>query len=168
MLLVIKTGNFTPGVDSTKICVLGSSGSPAQWPNCCHLVEIIFIRLCNIHRSPKKQQTESLSRWNLILRDYRRIWELIRSNEMVMSETTLQLVEVNQRKLTMWHNNHLKGQEVSVLLQGLDLPVALDALLPARVQPVVPPQYSHSWTGKDNVLKDQALSCLYICHSNFI
>ncbi len=96
-----KKAVFTPGVDSTKICVLGSSGSPAQWPNCCHLVEIIFIRLCNIHRSPKKQQTESLSRWNLILRDYRRIWELIRSNEMVMGETTLQLVEVNQRKLTM-------------------------------------------------------------------
>jgi hypothetical protein len=64
-----------------------------------------------------------------------------------MSETTLQLVEVNQRTLTTWHNNRLKGQEVSVLLQGLDLPeahpVALDALLPARVQPVVPPQYSH-------------------------
>ncbi len=96
-----KKAVFTPGVDSTKICVLGSSGSPAQWPNCCHLVEIIFIRLYNIHRSPKKQQTESLSRWNLILRDYRRIWELIRSNEMVMGETTLQLVEVNQRKLTM-------------------------------------------------------------------
>lgn len=64
-----------------------------------------------------------------------------------MSETTLQLLEVNQITLTKWHNNGLKGQEVSVLLQGLELPeprpVALDALAPARVQPVVSPQYSH-------------------------
>ncbi|XP_052420251.1 uncharacterized protein LOC127964133 [Carassius gibelio] len=72
---------------------------------------------------------------------------LILSNGTVMSDTTLQLVEVNQRTLTTWHNNRLKGQEVSLLLQGLDLPearpVALDVLPPARVQPVVPPQYSH-------------------------
>lgn len=142
-----KKAVFTPGVDSTKRCVLGSSGSPAQWPNCCRLVELIFIRLCDIHRSPKKQRTQSLSRWDLILRDYRRIRQLILSNGTVMSETTLQLVEVNQRTLTTWHNERLKGQEVSVLLQGLELPearpVALDALPPAQVQPVVPPQYSH-------------------------
>ncbi|XP_052441051.1 uncharacterized protein LOC127979557 [Carassius gibelio] len=142
-----KKAVFTPGVDSTKRCVLGSSGSPAQWPNCCRLVEMIFIRLCNIHRSPKKQRTECLSRWDLILRDYRKIRQLILSNGTVMSDTTLQLVEVNQRTLTTWHNNRLKGQEVSLLLQGLDLPearpVALDVLPPARVQPVVPPQYSH-------------------------
>lgn len=54
---------------------------------------------------------------------------------MVMSETTIQLVEVNQRTLTMWYNDNLKGQEISMLLQGLDLPevrpVALDALPPA-------------------------------------
>ncbi len=142
-----KKAGFTPGVDSTKRCVLGSSSSPAQWPNCCCLVEIIFIRLCNIHRSPKKLWTESLSRWDLILCDYRRIRQLILSNGTVISETTLQLVEVNQWTLTTWHNNRLKGREVSVLLQGLDLPearpMALDALFPARVQPVVPPQYSH-------------------------
>ncbi|KAL1265440.1 hypothetical protein QQF64_003467 [Cirrhinus molitorella] len=142
-----KKAVFTPGVDSTKRCVLGSSGSPAQWPNCCRLVVMIFIRLCNIHRSPKKQRTESLSRWDLILRDYRKIRQLILSNGTVMSETTLQLVEVNQRTLTTWHNTRLKGQEVSVLLQGLELPearpVALDALPPARLQPVVPLQYSH-------------------------
>ncbi|XP_026145904.1 uncharacterized protein LOC113120174 [Carassius auratus] len=142
-----KKAVFTPGVDSTKRCFLGSSGSPAQWPNCCRLVEMIFIRLCNIHRSTKKQLTESLSRWDLILRDYRRIRQLILSNGTVMSDTTLQLVEVNQRTLTTWHNIRLKGQEVYLLLQGLDLPearpVALDALPPARIQPVVPPQYSH-------------------------
>ncbi|XP_057191375.1 uncharacterized protein LOC130555294 [Triplophysa rosa] len=55
-----KKAVFTPGVDSTKRCVLGSSGSPAQWPNCCRLVEMIFIRLCNIHRSPQKQRRESV------------------------------------------------------------------------------------------------------------
>ncbi|TWW62873.1 hypothetical protein D4764_04G0015200 [Takifugu flavidus] len=50
-----KKAVFTPGVESTKRCVLGSSGSPAQWPNCCRLIETIFVRLCNIHTSPKKE-----------------------------------------------------------------------------------------------------------------
>ncbi|TWW53881.1 hypothetical protein D4764_0223800 [Takifugu flavidus] len=50
-----KKAVLTPGVESTKRCVLGSSGSPAQWPNCCRLIETIFMRLCNIHTSPKKE-----------------------------------------------------------------------------------------------------------------
>ncbi|KAJ8247238.1 hypothetical protein COCON_G00234370 [Conger conger] len=138
-----KKAVFTPGVDSTKRCVLGSSGSPAQWPNCCRLVEKIFLRLSNIYRSPKKQGTVSVSRWDLILRDYRRIRQLILSNVIVMQQTALQLVEA----LMTWHNERLKAQEVSVLMQGLQLPVArpvtLDTLPPARVQPVAPPNYSH-------------------------
>ncbi|XP_067308276.1 uncharacterized protein [Pseudorasbora parva] len=142
-----KKAVLTPGVDSTKRCVLGSSSSPAQWPNCCRLVEMIFIKLCNIHQTPQKQQTESLSRWDLILLDYRKIQQLILSNGTVMSKTALQLVEVDQKNLTTWHNECLQGQEVSGLLRGLKppeaCPVSLDALHLARVQPVVSPQYSH-------------------------
>ncbi|XP_073728786.1 uncharacterized protein [Misgurnus anguillicaudatus] len=41
-----KTPTRTPGVESTTRCVLGASSAPAQWPDCCRLVETIFIRLC--------------------------------------------------------------------------------------------------------------------------
>ncbi|XP_063052394.1 uncharacterized protein LOC134447039 [Engraulis encrasicolus] len=145
-----KRADFTPGVDSTKRCVLGSTGSPAQWPDCCRLIELIFIRLCNIYRTPKKQGTASLSRWDCILRDYRKIRQLIlmnSANHGKMRQTTLQLVVVNQTTLISWHNDRLKKQEVSVLLQGLDLPVARpvssDPLPPAQLQPASPPRHSH-------------------------
>ncbi|KAJ8351897.1 hypothetical protein SKAU_G00233730 [Synaphobranchus kaupii] len=47
-----KKPDFTPGVESMTRCVLASTGSPAQWPNSCHLVESIFVKLCDIHKSP--------------------------------------------------------------------------------------------------------------------
>lgn len=59
-----KKVGFTPGVDSLNRCVLGSTASPAQWPDCCRLVEAIFIRLCGIHLSPRRKG-RLLSRWSL-------------------------------------------------------------------------------------------------------
>ncbi|XP_076848241.1 uncharacterized protein LOC143493605 [Brachyhypopomus gauderio] len=142
-----KKAVFTPGVESTKRCVLGSSGSPAQWPDCCRLIESIFIRLANIHRSPKTLGKVSVSRWALMLEDYRKIRQLVLNNGTVMEQTTLQLVEVNQKTLMQWYKERLKSQEVSVLLQGVRLPdarpVAAQPLLPANVQPDEPPQYPH-------------------------
>lgn len=38
-----KKPSKTPGVDSTIRCVLGVSSASAQWPDCCRLVETIFI-----------------------------------------------------------------------------------------------------------------------------
>ncbi len=38
-----KKPEFTPGVESMTRCVLGSTGSPAQWPDCCRLVECILL-----------------------------------------------------------------------------------------------------------------------------
>ncbi|XP_056880780.1 uncharacterized protein LOC130521167 [Takifugu flavidus] len=162
-----KKAVFTPGVESTKRCVLGSSGSPAQWPNCCRLIETIFVRLCNIHTSPKKRGQHSISRWSLILQDYKKIRQLVLCNGTLMEQTTLQLVVVNQTTLMQWYNQRLKGQEVSVLLQGVQLPVtrpvAADPLPCAKTKPISLPQYQHqppayqlhtpyaskySWTGK--------------------
>ncbi|KAI2665218.1 Penicillin-binding protein activator LpoB [Labeo rohita] len=54
---------------STTRCVLGASSAHAQWPDCCLLVETIFIRLCTIHPSPKRKWKGALSRWSLILQD---------------------------------------------------------------------------------------------------
>ncbi|KAJ8382141.1 hypothetical protein SKAU_G00029200 [Synaphobranchus kaupii] len=84
---------FTPGVESVRRCAISTSGSPAQWPDCCRLVESIFIRLCNIHRSPVKKMKGTLTRWTLILSDYRKIRQLLLSNGAVMHATTLQMVE---------------------------------------------------------------------------
>ncbi|XP_051246739.1 uncharacterized protein LOC127358005 [Dicentrarchus labrax] len=142
-----KKAVFTPGVESTKRCVLGSNSSPVQWPNCCRLVETVFVRLCNIHTSPQKMGQHSMSRWSLILQDYKKIRQLILYNGIIMQQTPIQLVEVNQTTLTQWHNQRLKGQEVSVLLQGVQLPearpVACIPLQPAKTQPEFPPQYQH-------------------------
>ncbi|RVE59060.1 hypothetical protein OJAV_G00200540 [Oryzias javanicus] len=54
----------------------------------------------------------------------KKIRQLVLTNGPVMKETTLQLVEVNQTTLVQWHNRRLKAQEVSVLLQGVQLPTA--------------------------------------------
>ncbi|KAL0970157.1 hypothetical protein UPYG_G00238140 [Umbra pygmaea] len=141
-----KKAVFTPGVDSLNRCVLGASASPAQWPDCCRLVEAIFVRLCSLHKSQKKKGNGTVTRWTLILQDYKRIRQLILANGAIMQSTTLQLVEVNQTTLIQWHNRRVKRQDLSVLMQGINLPgsipVASEPLPPANVRPAVaPPQH---------------------------
>ncbi len=111
----------TPGVESTTRSVLGTSSAPAQWPDCCRLVETIFVRLCTVHPSPKRKGKGTLSRWSLILQDYRRIRQLVLGNSLVMGGTSMQLVEVNQNTLIQWYKHRQKKQELSVLLQGIQL-----------------------------------------------
>ncbi|XP_057214898.1 uncharacterized protein LOC130569327 [Triplophysa rosa] len=124
-----KRPTHTPGVESTTRCVPGAGSVPAQWPDCCRLVETIFIRLCTIHRSPKKKGKGSLSRWSLILQDYRRIGQLVLGNSMVMEGTSMQLVEVNQNTLIQWHNNRQREQE---LLEPEEAPEAQEPLQGAK------------------------------------
>lgn len=140
-----KKAEFTAGVESLKWCVLGSTASPAQWPDCCRFVETIFVRLCRLHKTPKKQgQGGTLTRWTLILQDYRNIRQLILGNEAIMLSTTLQLVEVNQMTLIQWHNKRVKRQDVTLLMQGINLPgplpLAFEVLPPANIRPAAPPQ----------------------------
>ncbi|TKS65405.1 hypothetical protein D9C73_027938 [Collichthys lucidus] len=130
-----KRPEFTPGVESTTRCVLASSGSPAQWPDCSRLVESICVKLCNIHKSPKKQGSYSLTRWTLILTDYSKIRQLVLGNATVMQSTTLQLFEINQTTLTQWHNKRLKRQDSRILLQGVNLPDSVPVA--ARPLPLV-------------------------------
>ena len=141
-----KKAEFTPGVESVRRCTIASTASPAQWPDCCRVLESIFVRLCNIHKCPsKKGKTDKrLTRWTLILQDYRRIRQLILANGAVMTSTSLQLVEVNQTTLIQWHNKRVARQDVSLLCQGVDLPapipVATEALPAAIVRPAIAPQ----------------------------
>ena len=120
--------------------MLGASSAPAQWTDCCRLVESIFIRLCIIHQSPAKKGKRADSRWSLILRDYR--YQLVVGNCRVMQGSEIQLVEVNQKTLIWWHNIRQKKQELSVLLQGTALPPALaeshEPLQEPRVLPAAP------------------------------
>lgn len=147
-----KRADFTPGVDSMTRCVLGSSGSPAQWPDSCRLVEAIFVRLCRLHQRPVKKGKGTMTRWTLILQDYKKIRQLVLGNGIVMQATTLQLFEVNQTTLIQWHNKRVKRQDLTVLLQGVNLPpsipVATVPLPPARSLPTVafqPPGQQHQY-----------------------
>ncbi|RXN08810.1 hypothetical protein ROHU_011351 [Labeo rohita] len=130
-----KKPEFTPGVESMTRCVLGSTGSPAQWPDYCRLVECIFVKLCDIHKSPKKQGKYALTRWTLILRDYSKIRQLVLGNGTVMQSSTLQLFDVNQTTLIQWHNKRLKRQECNILLQGVNLPASIP-VAPVPLPPV--------------------------------
>ena len=89
-----------------------------QWPDCCRVVETMFVRLCQVHKSPKKGK----SRWDLIVEDYERIRQLVLSNGAVMDSTTLKLVHVNTRTTQQWYSKWLKRQDERVLLQGIALP----------------------------------------------
>ncbi|XP_041846882.1 uncharacterized protein LOC121643501 [Melanotaenia boesemani] len=145
-----KKQKFTPGVDSLKRHALTTTAPLAQWPDCCRLIESIFVRLCDIHRSPKKRGTITVSRWDLILEDYRQIRRRILGNGTVMQQTALQLVDVSHTTLVQWHNKRVKRQDTAVMLQGLTLPsrlsAAADPLPAANVQPLfVAPQPGPSY-----------------------
>ncbi|MED6289149.1 hypothetical protein CHARACLAT_033361, partial [Characodon lateralis] len=139
------------GVESTKRCILGSSGSAAQWPDCSRLIEMIFIRLCNIHSSPKKIGQKTFSRWSQILNDYKKIRQPILNYGIIMKDTTLQLVTVNQTTLIQWHNKRFKAQDVAILMQGLVLPqerlIASEPLLPVNARPtqLTPHKHEHTY-----------------------
>ncbi|KAM9758030.1 uncharacterized protein ACNS7B_005148 [Menidia menidia] len=153
---VPKRPSKTPGVESTIRCVLGASSAPAQWPDCCRLVENIFIRLCVLYPSPRRKGKGAESRWTLILRDYRKIRQLVVGNARVMQGTDIQLVEVNQNTLIQWHNSRQKKQELSILLQGTALPpvapVSEEPLPEPRALPAEPPtaQQEHHYRLPEN------------------
>ncbi|XP_030261766.1 uncharacterized protein LOC115574407 [Sparus aurata] len=128
----LKKPSQTPGVESTTLFMLGASSEPAQWPNCCRLVENIFIRLCDLHQGPVRKGKGADSRWSLILRDYHKIRQLVVCNSLVMQGSEIQLVEVNQNTLIQWHNSRQKMQELSVLPQG----TALHSALPESEEPL--------------------------------
>ena len=141
---VPKRPSVTPGVESTIRCMLGASSAPAQWPDCCRLVESIFIRLCTLYPSPMKKGKGSCSRWVLILKDYHKIRELVVCNPRLMDpeKTKMQLVEVNQTTLTAWHNGRKKDQELSVRLQGTTvLPAISEAQEPLPEAQAQPAEY---------------------------
>ncbi|KAK1884002.1 Titin [Dissostichus eleginoides] len=90
-------------------------------------------------QDPRKRGTGTVSRWDLILEDYRKIRRRILSNGTVMQQTTLQLVDLSHTTLVQWHNKRVKREDNALVLQGLVLPsrlsVASDPLPPSNVRP---------------------------------
>ncbi|KAL7877937.1 hypothetical protein SRHO_G00045800 [Serrasalmus rhombeus] len=134
-----KETTFTPGLESTTKCDLGASVSSAHRPDCCRLLEAIFVRLCDIHCSPQKKCEGMLTQWTLILQDYTKIRGLVLENSAVMQGTSLQLVDVNKNSLIQWHNHRIKDHGLTVLLKedhAPSLPEFEDPLVQTRLLPV--------------------------------
>lgn len=82
-------------------CFVGAH-SPAQWPDCNRVVEAIFTRLCALYQNAVRCDGVRVSRFTMVTRVYKRIRECIITNAKVMSETTIQLPEVNAATVTQW------------------------------------------------------------------
>ncbi|XP_061574059.1 Krueppel homolog 1-like [Cololabis saira] len=90
-----------PGVESTKRSFIGAH-SPAQWPDCNRVVEAVFLRLCALYPNAVHCDGKKVSRFTMMARLYKHIRECVITNSRVMSETTIQLPEVNAATLTQW------------------------------------------------------------------
>ncbi|XP_075968580.1 uncharacterized protein LOC142971800 [Anarhichas minor] len=135
----------------------------AQWPDCCCLMEAIFTRLCGIYRSPRKMGMSTVSRWDLILGDYRRIRQRILANGIIMQQTNLQLVDVSQTTLVQWHNQRVKSQDNTTVMQGLTLlshnPAVHHPLNCATVPPVSAPTSTQLFVYPPARVMD---TCIYV------
>ncbi|KAI7790316.1 hypothetical protein IRJ41_008666 [Triplophysa rosa] len=117
-------------------CFVGAH-SPAQWPDCNRVVEAIFTRLCALYSNAVRCDGVRVSRFTMVARAYRHIRECILTNAKVMSETTIQLPEVNAATVTQWFSRRCKSQEQGILKQGIqspDAPMAAPEKLPAAMQ----------------------------------
>ncbi|KAI4874641.1 hypothetical protein NFI96_031125 [Prochilodus magdalenae] len=152
-----KEASFTPGLESTTKCDLGANTASAQGPDCCRLLEAIFVRLCDIHCIPQKKYEGTLTQWTLILQDYRKIRGLVMGNDAVMQSTSLQLVDVNRNSLIQWHNHCIKNQGLTVLLKEdhpPSLPEAEDPLVQTRHLLIEPTQHqalAHDYMPLENI-----------------
>ncbi|KAK7157016.1 hypothetical protein R3I94_006926 [Phoxinus phoxinus] len=73
----------------------------------------------------------------MVIRAYKHIRECILTNAKVMSETTIQLPEVNAATVTQWFSRRCKSQEQVILKQGIqapEAPMAGPENLPAAMQ----------------------------------
>ncbi|KAK1887486.1 Platelet glycoprotein Ib alpha chain [Dissostichus eleginoides] len=126
----LKQGRFratkkivAPGVESTKRCFIGAH-SPAHWPNCNRVVEAIFTRLCDLYKNTLRCEGVRVSQFKMVIRAYKHIRECVITNAKVMTETTIQLPEVNVATVTQWFSRRCRSQEQQILKQGIPAPDA--------------------------------------------
>ncbi|KAF3842626.1 hypothetical protein F7725_024577, partial [Dissostichus mawsoni] len=102
-----------PGVESTKGCFVGAH-SPALWPNCNRVVEAIFTRLSDLYQNTVRCEGVRVSQFRMC----------VITDAKVMTETTIQLPEVNAATFTQWFSRRCRSQEQQVLKQGIPAPDA--------------------------------------------
>ena len=105
-----KKATTVPGVDSTKRTFLGQNSGPASWPDANRYMEALIVKLCASNPSPVKDR-QKVQRWWLIIASYKKIRDTVLGNAKVMSETKIQLAEINNKTLVAWYNNRSKTQE---------------------------------------------------------
>ena len=86
-------------------CFLGQNAGPAQRPDCNRYMQAIIDKLCAAYPGNVVQNGNRVLRWTLILRAYQNIKTLVVQCSKVMSDTAIQLVEINQSTLTQWYVN---------------------------------------------------------------
>ncbi|XP_041859650.1 uncharacterized protein LOC121651452 [Melanotaenia boesemani] len=124
------------GVESTKRSFIGNH-SPAQWPDCNRVVEAVFVKLFARYPSTVHCEGTKVSRYTVVVRAYKNIRECVITNARLMSETTIQLPEVNPATVSQWYCRRCKAQERDILKQGIpaqQAPMAAPAKLPAALQ----------------------------------
>ena len=94
------------------------------------------MKLCDRHPAQRIEQGRYVSRWRVILRDYKAVGSRVLSTPSLMDVSSLVLPPVNEVTLIRWHKDSTRLHEVRLLLQGHPVPVlplvASEALLPAR------------------------------------
>jgi hypothetical protein len=83
-------------------CFVGQNSGPAQRPDANRYVEGVMVKLCNRYPGPIQRDGITTNRWSLIQKDYRSIREMVTVNERVMSETAIQLFDVNTSTVQQW------------------------------------------------------------------
>ncbi|XP_078140355.1 uncharacterized protein LOC144539410 [Centroberyx gerrardi] len=83
------------------------------------LVEAICSQLCIIHPCATQSAGTKRSRWALVLADYVAIREAVLDSRRLMTETNLQLFQLNMRTLSQWYSKRQQRREVAVLEQDV-------------------------------------------------
>ncbi|PIK44872.1 hypothetical protein BSL78_18257 [Apostichopus japonicus] len=137
------------GAEVVKRCFL-SAGSPASYPNKSRVVEALCILLCE--KIPQARKDDGYtSRWRLILSEYNKVRQRLLNSEDLLEGTELVLLHLNEATLTRWFKEKTRRDEVTMLLQGRQLPPsrvpAEQPLPPAKegpsrpVSPLIPFQF---------------------------
>ncbi|RVE55528.1 hypothetical protein OJAV_G00235390 [Oryzias javanicus] len=85
-------------------------------------------------------------RFTMVVRMYKTIRECIVSNARIMSETTIQLPEVNAATVTQWYSRRCRAQERLILSQGIPQPAASMAATAKLPDPLQKGQYLQTGT----------------------
>nr|XP_043909248.1 uncharacterized protein LOC122786817 [Solea senegalensis] len=133
-----KTSNrhaHAPGVESVKCVTLSQGTGAAQSPKASRLVEAIMLELCRIHTRDTRTLTGvHNNRWAGVMRDYKHIQDNVVNCPALMACTRVQLYDVNQQTLSMWHNQRSKAMTrdtITIAVPGSSAPQTTAEPLPA-------------------------------------